>query len=1822
MELAHYQVTEKIYDGRSTIIYRGLRKSDQLPVIIKVPREEFPSLRTLARYRNEYNILRSTQLEGVVSIIELLKLPNGWAIIEEDFGAQSLDSLLEKRRLGLLEFLRMAIKMAHGLAGIHNSGIIHKDLKPSNILINQETGEVKIGDFGLSTMIGRERQDIKSPTLLEGTLAFISPEQTGRMNRVVDYRTDLYSLGVTFYLMLSGSLPFTTVDALELVHCHLAKEPRPVHEIDGNIPEIISQIVRKLMAKTVENRYQSAYGLKYDLERCLEMLSTTGEVKPFLIGSRDISNKFEISQKLYGREIEVRELLTVFDRTSVGRTEMVLVNGYSGIGKSVLIHEIQKPIVARKGFFISGKFDQFQRGVPFSSLLSAFGQLVHQILAEGEEAVAKWASRIKTALGDNGQVLIDVVPALEYVIGPQPPVPTLGPGEARNRFHLVFGDFIGVFLSKHHPLVLFLDDLQWVDEGTLKLLEVLACDESSKYLLIIGAYRDNEVNTSHPLHVALEDIRKAGGKISEIHLNPLRLPDLNLLVSDTLALPVEETTSLAELLMDKTGGNPFFVIQLLRSLHERGLIVFEQDEGRWIWDANAVRSEGFTTNVVDLLIRKIKTLPDTTQNILKVASCIDAVFDLETLCLVLETKPEEALNDLWPALREGYLLTQGNHYKFLHDRVQQAAHTMIPERDQIKLHLRIGRLLLDNISEQELSSRIFEVVNHFNAAIFMLEDPIEKLRIARLNLVAGNKARESTAYTPALSYYNNGLSLLPDSYWSRDYAMMMGLTTGSAECKSLTGDFKGSEQAFELALEHSQSTLDTARIRQKQIRLCYYWSDYPKSVSLGVSAIALFGIDVPEDPAELARCNNENDARIVKTLMSLDGATLLAAPAIEDEMLKLRGSLLIDLWTSTYLTAQYDIQLLTLINLTDMTLKFGNSDCASFAYMVYGMRFGIIQGNYAKAFELGEIALELNRRYENPSYTGMLHNIYGHIISPYRRHLKYSVDIYRTSIRYLFQNGEIVWGVWALVYTIWARIMIGDNLSDVYENTRAFLDVIRKYNMDIVLKIMGMQQHVVLNLQGRTRTPETLTSDDFDEEKTLALFHELNFVIGITWYNILRAFVHYLRDDFERALQCSERAQQTIATCFGFFDQTKHFFYYSLSITALYEKYPERQAEFDALLAQHLDMFRHWQDNSPDTFCHQYQLLEAESARVKGDYLKAMRLYDQAFDNAKKQDFQHHAALARELAARMYTDLGQTRVAVIYTQEAHFAYLNWGAAGKVAQLQAKYAFLEQTETNRNAHLTSISTITDSDSTSLDLKSVYKISRAISGEIVLEKLLSQLMNYMLENAGAQRGLLILWRDGLRIEAEGSVEGGVSHVMEGRPLTNDLLPVTIIDTVQRSKTTLVLEDAANRGDFRADPYVVKHQLRSMLCMPIMHQGVLTAILYLENQLIAGAFTQERLNVLRLISSQVAISFENALLYKNLENKVTERTSELEQANLELSQTLENLKQAQTQLIQSEKMASLGQLVAGIAHEVNTPAGAIHAGIHEIDGVYASLLERLVHILSNLPAEHWQTYLDACRLVLAYGAREQSTKEVREMGRGVRSFLQAHNVEISRNQSKDLAMVGFAEDNLDMLVPMLRSQVRDEIFESLGQLGMSQIHVRDIKLAIGRIVELVKALKLYSRLDSETTSEIDLRQDLDNTLIILHNQLKRGVTVHREYKEIPVIHGQGEQLNQVWTNLIHNAVQAMEGAGELYLRLLPDADGGVMVEIEDTGPGIPKEIVAQIFEPYFTTKPKGQGTGLGLSIANQIVTKHKGTIQVESRPGKTCFRVILPLMIHDKD
>lgn len=1822
MELPHYQISDKIYDGKSTVIYRGTRIADDLPVIIKVPREDYPSLRTLARYRNEYNILKSTQLPGVVGIVELVKHQKSWAIVEEDFGAKSLDQILLTRRMGVAEFLRMAIKMCEGLAGIHNNGIIHKDLKPSNILVNELSGEVKIGDFGLSTMIGRERTDLKSPSLLEGTLAFISPEQTGRMNRVVDYRTDLYSLGVTFYLMLSGVLPFSSDDALELVHCHLAREPRSLQDVEPTCPQVLSDIVGKLMAKTVENRYQSAFGLKHDLEKCQAMLQKYDEIREFPIGTRDISNKFEISQKLYGRESETTALLEAFERTSNDRSELVLVGGYSGIGKSVLVNEVQKPIVARKGFFIGGKFDQFQRGTPFSCLLDAFNQLINQILSEGPAAIEMWGAKILEALGDNGQVLIDVVPALEKIIGPQPPLPNLGPAESRNRFNLVFGEFIGVFQNKDHPLVLFLDDLQWVDEATLKMLEVLACDESSKHLLIIGAYRDNEVNPSHPLSIALEDIRKAGGIISNIHLSPLRQNDLNLLVADSLSLPVTDTGDLAELIMEKTGGNPFFIIQLLRSLHERGLITFDMEQGRWLWDHEAIQAEAITTNVVDLMISKIKALPEPSQNMLMVASCIDASFDLATISLIQGKSQEDTLNDLWPALREGYLLTVGNKYKFLHDRVQQAAHTLLPKDAQQELHLKIGRLLLAYIPMEELPSRIFDVVNHFNMYLEAIQDPTEKEQVAKINHMAGNKARESTAYAPALKFFANGLSLLDDTAWEQHYELIFGLTIGAAECYALTGNFEKSEQMFESALAHSTSTLDTARIRQKQIRLCYYWSDYPKSVALGIKALELFDIQVPEDPAELERINTIEDERIVKILMKADMDALVEAPLIEDEILKVRGSLMIDLWTSTYLTAQYDIQLLTLIKLTDMTLTYGNSDCACFAYMVYGMRVGIVQGNYEKAFELGSIALKLNKLYENPSYTGMLHNIYGHIISPYRKHLKDSVDIYRISIRYLFQNGEIVWGVWALVYTIFARIMVGDSLSDVYENTRSYMDVIRKYNMDIVVLIMGMQQHVVLNLQGRTFDKDTLSSDQFDEQATLATFKEMNFGIGITWYYILRSMVYYMHEDHEKALECCEQAQENIATCFGFFDQTKHFFYYSLTITALYDQKPERREEFDQLLDTHLEMFRHWSENSEATFGHKYLLIQAEVARVRGDLLAAMDFYDQAYDMAEKYEFQQHAALSRELAGYMYEKLGRKKVAQVYMADAHYSYLNWGAAGKVENLQKRHPDLIQNESYRTMQATSVSTITDSDSTSLDLKTVIKVSQAISGEIVLEKLLSQLMKYVMENAGAQKGMLILNRDSLRIEAEGNVDGGVTHVLEGRRITSDLLPVSIIERVKNTNRTLTFDDASKRGDYVSDPYVLQHQPKSILAMPIMHQSQLTAIVYLENKLIAGAFTSERLKVLRLISTQVAISFENALLYKNLENKVAERTKDLEKANSDLSETLNNLTQTQTQLVQSEKMAALGQLVAGIAHEVNTPAGTIHAGIIEIDEVYTKLLAQLVGILTELPPEHSSSYLEACRLVLAFGARDQSTKEVREIGRGLRKILSDQGIDISRNNSKDLALVGFNEENIPSVVPLFKSEAREDIFDSFRQLGMTQIHIRDIKLAISRIIELVKALKSYSRLDDEVTSEIKLQEDLDNTLIILHPLLKRGVTVHRDYSDIPTIYGQGQQLNQVWTNIIHNAVQAMEGSGEIYLRLKSVDDTGVAVEIEDNGPGIPQDVLTQIFEPYFTTKPKGQGTGLGLSIAKQILDKHNGEISVNSQVGSTCFRIVLPVGQPDAD
>jgi serine/threonine protein kinase len=737
--LPGYQLLEPIYKGTRTAVYRALQETTgagEKPraVVIKLLQQDYPSFVELLQFRNQYALTKSLNIPGIVRPLSLEPYGNSYALVMEYSGDVSLRNYVQNRSLAIPEVLAIAIQLADTFHCLYQHRIIHKDIKPANILIHPDSHRVKLIDFSIASQLPKESEDIKHPNVLEGTLAYLAPEQTGRMNRGVDYRTDFYSLGVTLYELLAGRLPFQSKDPLELVHSHIAKTATFLCHINPEIPPPIAQIIAKLMAKNAEDRYQSALGLKHDLETCLRQLKATATVEKFEVGLRDISDRFTISEKLYGREAEVQSLLAAFERVNQGTSEVMLIAGFSGIGKTVVVNEVHKPIVRQRGYFIKGKFDQFNRNIPLSAFVQAFRDLMAQLLSEGDTQRQFWQTKILQTLGKNGQIIIDMIPELEQLIGAQPPVPELSGIAAQNRFNLLLQNFISIFTTPDHPLVMFLDDLQWADSASLNLMQGLMTEAATGHLLLLGAYRDNEVFAAHPLMLTLDALNKADVITNTIVLQPLCQNSLNQLIADTLHCSTQFGQPLSELVMQKTQGNPFFATQFLKALHQEELITFDGSAGHWQCDIVRVRDAALTDDIVEFMALQLQRLPEETQAALKLAACIGAQFDLQTLAIVSQQSAQDVATALWKALQEGFILPQSEVYKFylesadlapssdsqtlsyrfLHDRIQQAAYSLIPSDQKSAMHLSIGQLLRQQSSAALVEERIFAIVSQFS----------------------------------------------------------------------------------------------------------------------------------------------------------------------------------------------------------------------------------------------------------------------------------------------------------------------------------------------------------------------------------------------------------------------------------------------------------------------------------------------------------------------------------------------------------------------------------------------------------------------------------------------------------------------------------------------------------------------------------------------------------------------------------------------------------------------------------------------------------------------------------------------------------------------------------------------------------------------------------------------------------------------------------------------------------------------------------------------------------------------------------------------------
>jgi predicted ATPase/GAF domain-containing protein/tRNA A-37 threonylcarbamoyl transferase component Bud32 len=1539
IRLNGYQVSEKIHESQLAAIYRATRENDNKRVIIKVLNAEYPTPREVERIKREFEITKQLTMPGVITTYGMEQYQNTPALIFEDYGGVNLRSFVGKINSNMELFLNVALQLSGTLGEVHRNRIIHKDIKPSNILINHQTFEVKLVDFGISSQLEKENQIAVNPTVLEGTLEYMSPEQTGRMNRAIDYRSDFYSLGVTFYELLCGKLPFSSDDPMELVHGHIAKKPIAPKEINPAIPQVISDIVMKLMAKTAEERYQSAKGLMADLEKCLAAIKKGDKNVQFTLGEYDSQSKLNILQKLYGREEETKLLLSAFDRISSGPSELILVSGYSGIGKSMLVNDIHKPIVQKRGYFISGKFDQFNRNIPYSSIMQAFRELVTQLLAESQQNINQWKNKILKAVGTNGQVIVDLIPEMELIIGKQTPLLQLGATEAQNRFNITFQSLVDVFAKEEHPLVVFLDDLQWADSGSLHLIQSLITDKESKHLLLIGTYRDNEVNASHPLMLTLDEIKKKSKRISELTLKPLAQKDVLELICDSFNANADVCSPLADLVLKKTNGNPFFIGQFLKKLYEEKAVEFDAASAKWKWDMAKITQMNITDNVVELMSSNIRQLPGVTQKVIRLASCIGNTFELKVLARINGGAFSDTAMQLVPAMEAGFILPIGNDYKllsainekdqkaieafsdvtyrFVHDRVQQAAYSLIDEKDKKEIHLSIGRTMAKGLDAKERDEKLFDITNHFNFSIDLIKDAAEKKQLAEMNLQAGIRAKSSAAYAPALKYISSGMDLLGEESWNSDYSVVYPLHMERSECEHLCGNIEAAEKYFGITLDKANSKLDKAKVYEKKIHFYTNVRKFTDSYATAQQALKLFSISLPAPKFAKPLLI----AEFIKSKVKLRGKKiedLVDLPLMKDENLKMAVKLISAVLKSAYQIAP-ELCIANAAKVVNLALTHGNSEDNAVGFVAFGGIFqGGVLGDRDTGYRYGKLTLAINDKFNFVQQRPECQFVYAYFLNSWKHHIKDTEHYYKEAIKSALETGDFFHGGCAACALSQGYLMRGMPLAEVYKETERYMELAQRIeNTESQGSIKAVQQ-AVLNYQGKTASPSSFETENFNEEKYIEELKTFGSQHFAHFYYINKMQALFLCGEYDKALEMANESEKFLKHSIAMVHTVEHYFYHSLVLAAVIHSSPSEGKKHLSKLMKFKKKMQKFAEESPVNYENRYLLVAAEVANITK--AKAGELYNKAIESAKESGYLQNQAIANELAAKYYLAHGNTKSAKPYLLDAHYCYIQWGATVKAAKLKETYPEYITVQSSKLQSDGPQSTIkgtrtTSTGAYSFDIQTIMKASQTLSGEVVLEKLLKKLMSILIENAGAHRGLFILNKNGeFFVEAEGHIDSEEIKALGSVAIKEDssVASVKIINYVSRTNESVVLSNAREDKRFQGDAYLTKSNSKSVLCFPLMNQGKLVAIIYLENDLTEGAFTADRIEILKLLSGQAAISIENAFIYANLEQKVQERTKEIveqkkviEEKQKEIIDSINYAKRIQFALLASDNL-----------------------------------------------------------------------------------------------------------------------------------------------------------------------------------------------------------------------------------------------------------------------------------------------------------------------------
>ncbi len=1547
--LSNYTVGEQIYEGTDTLLYRGFRDGDCRPVVIKLSSSEQPTAREIARLRHEFAMLQAIDSPRVVRAYALEKHEHGVALVLEALDGHTLGELLRAGRLGLKKALHIAAAIAEILEDVHRLGIIHRDIKPHNILVHDATGDVYLIDFGMATSMTQEVRQADGSRTIEGTLAYLSPEQTGYMNRPLDHRSDLYSLGVTLFQMLTGSLPFTSEDARELVRSHVARIPPAPRDLNAALPVAVSDLVMKLLTKAPEERYQSALGLGADLAECLRQIEATGTVGVLELGRRDAAAVLRLSQKLYGRADEEAALLAAVERAESGAVELFLVAGHSGIGKSSLVQATQKAVERRGGHFISGKFDQLSRNVPYAPVARAFRNLLGQLLGESAELVSRWRDRLARALGQSGQVLVDLLPELALLLGPQPAVPALQPTESQNRFNRLMSRFADVFTTASHPLVLFLDDLQWADAGSLKLLHVLLAAPGRRHLLILGAYRDSEVHAAHPLSLALVGLCGAGVAVREIALGPLGAPQIAELLEHALSEGAARVASLSEVILEKTQGNPFFVGQFLRSLHAERLIRFDESADAWTWDLGEIAGREVTGNVVEFMAGKLLRLAPATQRALTLAACIGHEFDLQTLVTLHEQPPATVAAALGEALREGLVLPvrvdhrflhgalEGSadakeraadvevRYRFLHDRVQQAAYSLIADADRAATHLFIGRLMLAGRTSEGHDEALFDLMGHLNVGAPLVTDALERTMFAELDLAAGRRAKASNAYETAAECLRAGAAFLPESAWATRHELCFALHLEQAECEYLSGRFEQAEGLFQLLLDRARSNVEKASVFTLQLKLYQVAGRYDDGVTLALRELQRFDLQLPSTDEAIQEAMAAASKEIFELLGGRQIPELIDHPLMTDPEHRAVLQMLNSLLPCAYI-GRPRLFPLSAMKAVAFSLRHGNAPESCFAYSIYGLMLVSVFGDIPAGFQFSEMSIQLNERFGDTAQRGSLLHLHGDHINFWRRHIRTGFPFLERAFEACLAAGDLVYAGYLAFETVWQAVERGDALDDVLQLSEPFAAFARQSKNEAVYQTIRLEQRFARCLKGTTPLDPPLEDDGFNEAESLGAVTQASFGCGIAFHHILKLILLYTAGRHEEALAAAAAARSVLGAVMAMPIEATFHLYEALALLARGAPADVEAARRDrALLDGDLEKLALWARHSPENFEHKHRLVLAEAARVAGHHLEAEALYDQAIEGAEEGGFVQYAALANELAGRALISRGRGHIAPVYLRAAHAGYVRWGAsavAQRVAQTHPKLLRDSASGRPRSESAAGSSSGARRRARLDDVTTVMRLGEAFAGEIELPSLLEGLMRVVLRNTGAARACLVLDREGaLMVEAAISVDPELVTVGIGVPVeAYGELPGSVVHYVARTREAVALGDAGCDARFAKDPCVVARGLRSILGLPMVHRRRLVGVLYLENGLVPDAFSEGSVEFLETLCSQAATSIENALLY----GRVREGSAALQRSNerleSEVAQRTEALREANAQILREfEERARTEHARAGLQQEM---------------------------------------------------------------------------------------------------------------------------------------------------------------------------------------------------------------------------------------------------------------------------------------------------------------